>query len=158
MAPTRALSPTYIVGSSPEPGSSPGNLELPMNSRSPSVAALPITNLTSFTSDVDISASIYQTPATETTALPSNASSPQAVVVSPFSDPLSLSRTQSLRSDGDFLSAVASDADDVLSFRSGLSSPLQSVSSVTEGDSDSDDGSDDSWADIENDSNRALIA
>jgi len=110
-------------------------------------------NLASFASDVDMTASIYQTPVTEERAFLSNASSPHVVVVSPFSDPLSLSQTQSHRSDGDFLSAAASERGDVDSFYSGLSSPVpSSLSSVTEGDSDSDDGSDrsdDSWAEIE---------
>jgi len=146
----RVVSPTHTLGSSPQLGStsSPGNF----TQRSPLVPALPITNLNSFPSDVDMTASIYQTPSEQVMNLPSNTSSPQIVVLSPFSDPVALSPTQSRRSDMHFMSPSQSEMDDVLSFRSSMSSPLSSsIDSVLGDDSDLDNshlGSDDSWAEV----------
>jgi hypothetical protein len=146
------------LDSSPRLASSLGNSDLLLSPRSPSVAALPMTNLASFATDVDFTASIYETPLTQGTALPSvnnsASSSPQVIMVSPFVDPLVLSRTHSQVSD--VLLSAPSEGDDVLSFRSSLSSPVpSSISSVTESEDHGSDGeSDESWADVENDPHR----
>jgi len=154
----RVITPSsYTLGSSPELGSSSLGNHTP---RSPAIPALPLINQTLSGSDADVNASIYQTPPTRAVDLSSSTSSPQIAVMSPFSDILQLSRPQSRRSDIDFMSAGQSDVDDVLSFRSGLSSPVSSsVDSLTTADDDDGEdnsirGSEDSWADIESDHSR----
>jgi hypothetical protein len=149
----RVVSPSSTLGSSPELGSS-SLASTHMRHSPPISSALQMVNQSSSTSDVDMNVSIYQTPPTRAAELSSTMSSPQIVVMSPFSDIVGLSRTQSHT---DFVSAAPSEMDDVLSFRSSLSSPISSTTYSLTDDEDSHHslrGSDDEWAEVESDHSR----
>lgn len=108
-----------------------------------SPAALPISNLASFATDVDYTASsVDVTPLAQTAVLQSNLTSPQTTSISPFSDVFEL--TQSRVSELEIV-RIGSESDDEV-----LSDP-SSMSSVTAADDEDDSdslGSGESWHDI----------
>lgn len=140
-----AKSPPYVLRSSLNETTSI-RLSQPLSSP----AALPISNLASFATDVDYTASsVDVTPLAQTAVLQSNLTSPQLTATSPFSDVFELA--QSRASELEIVRAGPGSDDEIFSAPS-------SISSVTATDDEDDNdslGSGESWHDIRNEINRS---